>query len=158
MARIPRLFLENVAYHIITRGNQKQIVFPEQEDFKKYLKMLAKYVTKYQIKLYAFCLMSNHVHLAVKPNESKDMIKLMQCLNLSYTAYFNNKYNKVGHLWQARYLSKVLYNDAYIIGCITYIEANPVRANLVKHMQDYPFSSYRLRQLENQTLIQIPEL
>jgi putative transposase len=71
----------------------------------------------------------------------------MQCLHRSYTAYFNNKYNKVGHLWQGRFKTKIIEKDQYLIHCIAYVEQNPVRANLVNSPEEYGFSSYLARNL-----------
>ena len=73
--------------------------------------------------------------------------KFMQCLQRSYTAYHNKKYNKVGHLWQDRFKTKVIAKNQYLIYCIAYVEQNPVRANLVKNIFGYEFSSYSERNL-----------
>lgn len=73
----------------------------------------------------------------------------MQCLQRSYTAYYNKKYNKVGHLWQDRYKMKVIVKDRYLIDCIAYVEYNPVRANLVEKPNEYKFSSYLERAIIN---------
>ncbi len=145
MPRMARLLLKNSCYHIITRGNQKQDVFMEEADYKRYFKVLTKYTKRFKAKLYSFCLMPNHIHLLLEPEVPEKLAKLMQGLNLSYTLYFNRKYNKIGHLWQDRFLSKVITKDAYLLDCISYIEANPMRANMVTHLQDYTWSSYNLR-------------
>lgn len=158
MPRMARLLMNNSCYHIITRGNQKQTVFLEEDDFKTYLKKLKEYTKRFKAKLYSFCLMPNHVHLILEPQESKKLAKLMQGLNLSYTLYFNRKYNKVGHLWQDRFISKVIYKDEYLLDCIQYIESNPIRAAIINNPQDYAWSSYRLRLQQNYNLIDIPAL
>jgi len=75
--------------------------------------------------------MPNHIHLIGEPVHPKKLPKFMQCLHRSYTAYFNNKYNKVGHLWQGRFKTKIIAKDKYLIQCIAYVEQNPVRANLI---------------------------
>lgn len=145
MPRAQRITIENGYYHIITRGNQKQSVFLESVDYEKYLLILAKYKNKYNFKLYGFCLMPNHVHLIAEVEKSMMLSKIMKCLNLSYTLYFNSKYKKVGHLWQDRFKSKIIGKDAYLLECINYIEANPIRASLVSHIDKYPWSSYNFR-------------
>ena len=71
----------------------------------------------------------------------------MQCLQRSYTAYYNKKYNKVGHLWQGRFKTKTITKDQYLIGAIAYVEQNPIRANLVNNPKEYNFSSYGERSL-----------
>jgi putative transposase len=145
MPRLARITLKNACYHIITRGNQKQTVFEDSQDYEKYLSILTKYKKKYKFKLFCFCLMPNHVHLIIEVKEPVMLSKIMKCLNLSYTLYFNAKYKKVGHLWQDRFKSKIIEKDAYLLECIDYIEANPVRVSLVTHLSRYPWSSYNFR-------------
>ncbi len=140
-----RLLLDNVCYHIMVRGNQKQAIFRSTDDYDAYLTKLQKYKKKFPFWLYGYCLMPNHIHLIGQPKKRKELPKFMQGLQRSYVAYFNKKYEKVGHLWQGRFKSKVVTKDIYIIDCISYIEQNPCRANLVAHLKDYPFSSYQER-------------
>ena len=144
-----RLLIENACYHIYIRGNQKQKVFISKDDFNFYLAQLKHYKRKYSFVLYGYCLMPNHIHLIGESINPQNLPKLMQCLQRSYTAYYNNKYNKVGHLWQGRFKAKVITKDQYLIDCITYIEQNPVRANLVNSPTRYEFSSYFERALGN---------
>jgi len=105
--------------------------------------------------LYAFCLMPNHVHLIGEPKKIVNLAKFMHGLNRSYTAYFNEKYNKVGHLWQGRFKSRIVARDDYLITCLNYIELNPVRANLAKTAQDYAWSSYRERVITEDAFFRI---
>ena len=158
MPRIGRITVENGCYHIITRGNQKQPVFMASEDYKKYLKILTSYKKRYLFKLYAFCLMPNHVHLMLEVNEPTRLNKIMRGLNLSYTLYFNSKYNKVGHLWQDRFKSKIIQGESYLLKCVDYIETNPLRTNLTLDLNLYPWSSYRLRLIGNTMLDEISNL
>lgn len=144
-----RLFIENTCYHIYTRGNQKQKVFITRDDFEFYLHQLKRYKRNFSFKLYGYCLMPNHIHLIGEPIKSEELSKLMQCLQRSYTAYYNNKYKKVGHLWQGRFKTKVIHKDQYLIDCIAYVEQNPVRANLVNSPKQYEFSSYSERNLSD---------
>jgi putative transposase len=145
MPRIARLTMDNTAYHIITRGNQKQCVFRESSDYEKYLYLLQKYKQRFKAKLYCFCLMPNHIHLLMDIPKKTSLNKLMRGLNLSYTLYFNEKYNVVGHLWQDRFKSKVIQKDNYLLQCIDYIENNPIRASLVTQIDIYHWSSYYAR-------------
>lgn len=147
----PRLLIDKACYHIITRGNQQQAVFLLEKDYQRYISSLRKYKKKYNFLLYGFCLMPNHVHLLGEPVEIKNLAKFMQCLNRSYTGYFNKRYQKVGHLWQGRFISKVIVKDRYLLDCIQYIELNPVRANIVKTTADYTWSSYKERLLTAET-------
>ncbi len=140
-----RLLIEGGCYHIIARGNQKQRVFFENQDYETYFDKLKKYKKKHGFSIYGYCLMPNHVHLIGEPKKSVRLIKFMQSLSRSYTEYFNKKYGKVGHLWQNRYISKVIIKDSYMLNCIQYVEFNPLRANLVKSVEEYPWSSFKER-------------
>jgi len=146
-----RLLLANACYHIITRGNQRQQVFCDEKDYTTYLLTLRRYKKRYGFLLYGFCLMPNHIHMVGEPREVKNLAKFMQGLLRSYTAYFNKRYKKVGHLWQGRFKSKIIVKDNYLIDCIHYIELNPVRADMAKTTGDYAWSSYRERILDKKT-------
>ncbi|MBU0502878.1 MAG: transposase [Candidatus Omnitrophica bacterium] len=148
MPRIARLTMDNTAYHIITRGNQKQCVFREPADYEKYLYLLQKYKQRFKAKLYCFCLMPNHIHLLMDVPIKTSLNKIMRGLNLSYTRYFNEKYNTVGHLWQDRFKSKIIQKDSYLLQCIEYVENNPVRASLVTQIGRHRWSSYFARKEE----------
>lgn len=147
----PRLLLENACYHVITRGNQRQQVFLGEKDYQAYLLALRRYKKRYGFLLYGFCLMPNHIHLLGETREPGNLAKFMQGLNRSYTAYFNKRYKKVGHLWQGRFKSKVIVKDGYLLDCIHYTELNPLRANLVKAAGDYLWNSHRERVLTQNT-------
>jgi putative transposase len=149
MPRTARITVENACYHIITRGNQKQCVFAEPADYEMYLSILHKYKKRHKFKLYAFCLMPNHIHLIIEVKDPLKLNSIMRGINLSYTLYFNSKYQKVGHLWQDRFKSKIIEKDTYLLECINYIEANPVRASLVSELTAYSWSSYNFRKTNN---------
>jgi len=142
MPRMARLILDNVCYHIVTRGNEKKTVFRDENDFKEYMKFVSRYKDRYSCRIYGWCFMNNHAHMVV---ESKSLSKFMHGINLSYAKYFRYKYKGAGHLWQDRYKSFVIQKDEYLINCISYIEYNPVRAKIVLRPEDYPWSSYRSR-------------
>lgn len=143
----PRLIIEGACYHIMIRGNQKQAVFKADKDRYKYLYFMAKFKKKHKIKLYGYCLMPNHVHIVGKIEQDDSLSMFMHALNRTYTGYFNTKYQKVGHLWQGRFKSKVIVMDKYLIDCINYIECNPVRAGLVISPHEYVWSSYNERSM-----------
>lgn len=144
-----RLLIKNACYHIYIRGNQKQKVFLAKDDFEFYLYQLKRYKRKFSFLIYGYCLMPNHIHIVGEPVEPQNLPKLMQCLQRSYTAYYNKKYEKVGHLWQGRFKMKVIVKDEYLIDCIAYVEQNPVRANLAASPKEYRFSSYQERNLSD---------
>ena len=147
MSNLPRVVIENACYHLMARGNQKQNVFLEQEDYREFLERLKAYKRKYDFKLYGYCLMPNHIHIIGQMETARFLSKFMQGITLSYTLYFNDKYTKVGHLWQGRFKNKVIVKDRYLSDCINYIECNPVRAQLVHTPYKYVWSSYRERVL-----------
>ncbi|MFC3150878.1 transposase [Litoribrevibacter euphylliae] len=143
MARKPRLSLPNIPQHIIQRGNNRQPCFFDQQDFKVYLCKLEEYTQKYQVSVHAFVLMTNHVHLLMAPTESNGISKVMQSLGRYYVRYFNHTYKRTGTLWEGRYKSSLIDSDNYFLTVSRYIELNPVRAAMVQHPAEYPWSSYQ---------------
>ncbi len=141
MARPPRLEFPGAFYHIIVRGNQRQDIFMEDQDRVEYLKRLEHYKKDRCFFLYAYVLMTNHVHLLIETLDIP-ISKIMQLINLTYTQYFNKKYCKVGHLFQGRYKSFLCDRDEYLLDLVRYIHLNPVRAKLVKEPQEYRWSSH----------------
>lgn len=145
MGRQSRVLLDNGIYHVMTRGNRKQDVFLEKLDYLKYLEILSHYKNKHRFKLYAYCLMPNHIHLVLQVESGITLSLSMRDLNRSYANWFNEKYNKVGHLWQDRYRCKLIEKDRYMLECLEYVEFNPIRANLCKTLIEYPFTSWQER-------------
>jgi len=152
----PRILVENACYHIITRGNQRQSIFRDKGDYQEYLDRLSKYKKEYSFLLYGYCLMPNHVHMVGEISPASNLSCFMRALLRSYTAYFNRKYDKEGHLWQGRFKSKVITKDKYLIDCIGYIESNPVNAHMVNSIHEYKWSSYNERvlgKIKNRSLL-----
>lgn len=145
----PRFLLKHACYHLITRGNQRQVVFLDENDYREYLARLRLYKKRHPFLLYGYCLMPNHVHLVGKPQELQNLAKFMQGVSRSYTAYFNKRYKKVGHLWQGRFKSRVIAKDGYLVDCIQYVEHNPIRTHLSKSAGEYHWSSYQERALKS---------
>jgi putative transposase len=142
MARKPRIQFEGAFYHVIVRGNQKQDIFLEDDDCKQYMERLQKYRKKCNFVLYAYVLMSNHVHLLIE-TPADPISRIMQLINFTYTQYFNKKYWKTGHLFQGRYKSYLCDKDKYLLCLIRYIHNNPVRAGMVSSPIEYEWSSHR---------------
>lgn len=158
MPRGPRIVIENCCYHIINRGNQKQSIFIDDNDFITFLELLRHYKRKFGFKLYAYCLMPNHFHMVIQLKDSQKLSLTMQSLSQTYTIAFNKKYNKTGHLWQARFKSMCIQMDTYFIDCINYIENNPVRGGLATSPRNYPWSSYSERVFGNKFgLLDLPD-
>jgi len=145
MSKGTRLLLPHAIYHIITRGNQQQSIFLDEDDYSIYLTRIKRYKKRHSFRIYAYCLMPNHVHIIGQPIGASGLSKFMQGLSRSYTAHFNKRYNKVGHLWQQRFKSKAITEESYLIECIQYVEHNPVRADMVMTAIDYRWSSCQER-------------
>jgi putative transposase len=129
-------------YHVIVRGNQRQAIFRSDADRRRYLDLLKQYRKRYDFHLYAFVLMSNHIHLLLEVGETP-LAKAMQGLQQSYTLYFNRKYELVGHLFQGRYKDILCDRDAYLLELVRYIHLNPVRSKIVDSPGNYAWSSHR---------------
>jgi putative transposase len=107
MARRPRLFAAGLLYHVIVRGNQRRKTFASDDDFEAYLDRLERYRAKFNVRIYAYCLMLNHVHLLLETGPAP-LSKFMQGLQQSYTQYYNRRHRKVGHLFLSGQLRKDL--------------------------------------------------
>lgn len=143
MAYPPRVHFEGAVYHVTARGDNREAVFLDSEDYRKYLALIARTKKQVQFKLHAYALMPNHVHLIVEPHESVTISRIMQGITIAYTKWFNNRYSRVGHVFQGRFHSRLIEQDAYLLVASRYIHRNPVRAKLVAQPADYPWSSYR---------------
>jgi REP element-mobilizing transposase RayT len=141
MARKARIEFEGAFYHVITRGNQRQKIFKDSHDYTKYLEILGRYKKSHSFRLYAYVLMSNHIHLLVETG-AVPLSKILQGINQSYTAYFNKTYKTVGHLFQGRYKSILCDRDQYLWSLVKYIHLNPVRAKMAKTPDAYTWSSH----------------
>ena len=143
MPRRPRLTLPNVPLHLIQRGNNRQACFIADEDCRFYLDWLGEYAGKTGIRLHAYVLMTNHVHLLVSDEQGGAVGALMKALGQRYVQYFNKTYRRSGTLWEGRYRSCLTQAETYLLACQRYIELNPVRAAMVEHPADHRWSSYR---------------
>ena len=143
MARLPRLFLPGQPVHAIQRGNNREPIFAAEDDYRFYLECLAKAATEQGLAIHAYVLMSNHVHLLATPEREDSLSKTMQSVGRRYVQYFNHTYRRTGTLWEGRYKSTLVQSERYLLTCMRYVELNPVRATMVEHPGDYPWSSYR---------------
>ncbi|MFZ5634720.1 MAG: REP-associated tyrosine transposase [Bacillota bacterium] len=143
MPRTPRIKGENKVYHVIQRGNERRNLFNDDKDRKKFLEILSRMKHKYNFKIHGYCLMDNHVHIIIDIMEN-DISTVMKSINVSYARYFNDKYNRVGHLFQDRFQSELVEDDRYLLELSRYIHRNPVEAHMVKHPGDYRWSSYNI--------------
>lgn len=142
MPRQPRLTLAGEAHHVIQRGNNKQAIFFCDADRRLFLTEFGEALTKYDCRLHAYALMTNHIHLLITPGRDEAIGQLMQSLGRTYVGYINRTYQRTGTLWEGRFKSTIVDAEDYVMACYRYIEANPVRARMVADAGDYVWSSY----------------
>lgn len=143
MARRSRLNLSGVPQHLIQRGNNRQATFFAEEDYRCYLGWLADAAKKYDCRIYAYVLMTNHVHLLASTSKPYGLSLMMQYVGRYYVRHVNRSYRRSGTLWEGRFKASLVDTKDYFLHCCRYIECNPVRAGMVQGPGEYPWSSYR---------------
>lgn len=151
MPRAPRILFEGAIYHVTFRGNNRQDIFIDVKDRRKFIEKLEEAADTHRVRIYLFCLMSNHVHLLIEtPNANLN--RFMASLLTAYTLYFNIKNQRSGHLFQGRYGAQVVAGDNYLLRLSRYIHLNPVRTEFwddksleekTEFLDRYVWSSYR---------------
>ncbi len=142
MPRTARIILPDYPHHIIQRGHNRQAVFTGEDDFRYYLDNLAEWKERFECKVYAFCLMTNHVHLVINPGPIPENLgRLMKRLAGRQTRFVNRLEERSGTLWEGRFKSSPIESNAYLLACCRYAEMNPVFAGLCDDPADYPWSS-----------------
>lgn len=142
MARPLRIDQEDTFYHVLNRGNEQRAIFRDRRDYEGFLTRLGQCVQRFSLGVYAYVLMGNHYHLLVRTREA-NLSAAMQWLGVSYSAWHNARHERRGHLFQGRFKSFLIAEDAYLQRLLLYIHRNPLRAGLVTRLADYPWSSYR---------------
>ncbi|MBR0365189.1 MAG: transposase [Clostridia bacterium] len=142
MPRQARRKSKNGIYHIMLRGINKQVIFEDDEDYKRFLETVKKYKTICGYSVYAYCLMNNHIHLLIKVGH-EDLDLILKRIAGSYVYWYNWKYARTGHLFQDRFKSEPVDSDDYLLTVLRYIHQNPVKAHLCDKLEDYKYSSYR---------------
>jgi putative transposase len=143
MPRPIRIHLPDLIYHIVNRGNNRQVVFAGDQDYRHYLAILKRYKEKFAFKIFAYCLMTNHIHLLIKTSNQGTVSDIVKAVTISHTRRHHYRYGTSGHLWQGRFKSPIVSDDEYVLTLMRYIEQNPVRAGIVDHPEKYLFSSYQ---------------
>jgi putative transposase len=141
MARAWRIEYEGAYYHVLSRGNERRDIFCDTKDRRLFLETLGEVSERFNVDVFAYVLMSNHYHLLIKTNHP-NLSKAMQWLGVTYTRRFSNRHSRSGHLFQGRFKSLIVENDAYVVELSCYIHRNPLRAGMVKRLMDYKWSSY----------------
>lgn len=142
MARLPRLVLPNHPHHIIQEGNDRQLIFREDEDYQHFLGWLKDSAREFKVAVHAYVLMPNHLHLLASPSTEEGLARMMQRVGRYYVPWFNQKYQRLGGLFRGRFKTSLIDPDGYFLLCSRYIEFNPVRSGAVADPLDYPWSSY----------------
>ncbi len=142
MPRKPRFYLPDIPAHIIQRGNCRQAVFFENDNYTAYLNWLYEGANKHGCVIHAYVLMTNHVHLLMTPRSPEAISLTIQHTGRHYVPYINHSYGKSGTLWEGRHKGCLIDSEYYLLACMRYIELNPVRAGMVNQPIDYPWSSY----------------
>ena len=140
MPRIARVVLPGVPHHVTQRGNRREEIFYQDDDRQRYLQLLMQYSVKHGLKILAYCLMTNHVHLVGIPERADTLESVFRPLDLRYTQHFNWSQHINGRLWQGRPFSCAL-DDEHLWTAIRYVERNPVRARMVRKAESYAWSS-----------------
>lgn len=141
MPRRARVVSETGVYHAMVRGINRQDIFIDKDDRLMFLEKLSSIKEHFAFTLYAYCLMSNHVHLLLR-EEEEPIGKTMQRLGSSYVYWYNKKYERIGHLFQGRFRSEPITDEAHLLRAIRYIHQNPLKARMVATCKSYPWSSY----------------
>ncbi len=128
-------------YHVMLRGINKQRIFEDEEDCEKFLWVLKETKAVSEYKLFAYCLMGNHIHLLIK-EEKEPLEQIFKRIGGKFVYWYNIKYQRVGHLFQDRFKSEPVEDDSYFFTVLRYIHQNPVKANLCENVEDYKYSSY----------------
>ena len=142
MSRTPRKKSSTGIYHVMLRGADRRIIFSDDEDCNRFLETMKRAKGESGFRLYAWCLMGNHVHLLLKEgNETLEQV--FKRIGGRFVYWYNVKYQRVGHLFQDRFKSEPVDSDAYLLTVIRYIHQNPVKAGLCERPEDYPYSSWK---------------
>lgn len=142
VARKPRIHFPNAFYHVILRGNGKQDIFFDDQDRYRFYLLLQEGVERFRHRIYAFCLMTNHIHLVLQVQDIP-LSRIMQNLAFRYTRWVNWRHGRSGHLFQGRYKAVLVDGDAYLLELVRYVHLNPVRAGMAETAAEYSWSGHR---------------
>jgi putative transposase len=156
MPRIPRGDLSEHVYHVLNRGNGGAAVFTKDGDYRAFLTLLADAKTRYPVKIFAFCLMPNHLHLVLQSSTGAVLSHFMQWCFTSHVRRYHRHQQTHGHVWQGRFKSFLIQQDVYLLTVLRYVLRNPVRAGLVSHTYEWPWSSRHYSALIDPWPVKVP--
>jgi putative transposase len=140
MARLPRLVIPGIPYHVTQRGNRRAPTFFEEDDYALYRDLLARSAQRAGAAVWCYCLMPNHVHIIIVPSDADGLRRTFADTHRRYTGYINARHRWTGHLWQGRF-GAVAMDEVHLAAAVRYVSLNPVRARLVARAQDWQWSS-----------------
>lgn len=147
MPRLRRIVPDNTIHHVLNRGNRRQVVFHDDDDYDRFFNLLADSLERHPMRILAVCLMPTHFHMTVWPTTAGSLSAYMTCLMNKHVRQHHKKYGTVGHghIWQGRYKNFMVQNDGHLFNVLRYVEANPLRAGLVSRADDWQWSTLSRR-------------
>jgi len=142
MPRRARSYLPRFPYHLVQRGNNREVCFFEPENYQFYLELLRDNAKRYGVAIHAWVLMTNHVHLLLTPESEHSISRMTRVVGSRYAQYLNKSYKRTGTVWEGRHKSSPVHAQDYLLKCYRYIELNPVNAGMVVRPEEYRWSSY----------------
>ena len=142
MARPLRIHIPGMIYHVMSRGNAKQVIFTDDHDYVRYLQLLARATERFGVRCLSYCLLGNHLHLVLQP-DAIPISRMMQQLNSAFAQWFNRRHGRVGHVLQGRYKAVLVESPVSVLNVLRYVAMNPVAAGRVCSPGDWRWSSFR---------------
>jgi len=152
MPRPPRYIFADNSYHVLNRANRRAVVFHEPADYTSFINLIVKSQQRLPMPIFAACLMPNHVHLVVRPQDNAALARWMQWLFTTHARHYHEKYGTSGHVWQGRYKHFPVQDDHYLLTLLRYVERNALRAKLVARAEDWHWGSLCWRNAANAPL------
>ncbi|MFC1765335.1 transposase [Planctomycetota bacterium] len=148
MSRPKRITLGGYVYHVLNRANGRLKIFKKQGDFEAFEKIIAQGLERFSVRICGYCIMSNHWHMLLWPEEDEALSNFMRWITLTHTQRYHAAHGTtgIGHLYQGRFKSFPVEDEAYYLTVMRYIESNPVRAEIISGPEDWPWSSFAIRE------------
>ena len=144
MPRLARNELEGkTLFHVMVQGINKEKIFEGEREKLDYIKLMNQHKEEFHVKIIAYCVMSNHVHLLINTEKIENLTHYMHIVNTSYGIYYNKNKKRVGYVYRDRFKTQVINDERHLYNCIIYIHNNPVKAGICKDTSQYKFSSYK---------------
>ncbi len=158
MGRIARSCFTANYHHVMTQGIGKSFIFKEEVNKVKMMNIMSETVEKEAVKIVAYCIMDNHLHLLLNTPDVFSMSHFMKVVNIRYARYYNKMHNRVGYVFRDRYKSQPIENENYLLRCIRYIHNNPLKAGMTEELTAYKWSSYGEILSNNPSLVDMTQI